>query len=431
MIGCLDDWLTKYFRFQTDHIKTSMQINESIIMALAAIRANKLRSILTLLGIAIGVFSIIAVMTSMRVMQNSIESGLTILGSHTFHVQKFPALQMGHADWRKYRQRKDIDYQQARLVSERASLARAVGITAWSGGRILRSESAQTNPNVSVSGMNAEGMYTRPWNISEGRFITEQEVEYGRNVTVLGKNVADRLFPHTYPVGRDIRIEGERFTVIGLFEEQGSFLGSEQDNFVVIPITAFFKLYGKERSLGISVQAMNSETYRESIEQVRGILRLARQVPPADPDDFEIVSNDSLIQEFNRLTFMIRAGIGFISFIALLAAGVGIMNIMLVSVTERTREIGIRKAVGARKKNIMSQFVLEAIALCQIGGLAGIALGLIGGNVLALMLSITPVFPYDWALIGLLICSIVGIVFGVYPAWKAANLDPIDALRYE
>jgi putative ABC transport system permease protein len=408
-----------------------MQIKESVIMALGAIRSNLLRSILTLLGIAIGVFSIIAVMTSMRVMQNSIESGLTVLGAHTFNIQKFPAIQLGPTDWRKYRQRKNIDYEQARLVTERASYARAVGVSAWRGGRIIKSEFAQTNPNVSVNGTNPQGIHTRPWSIEEGRFLVDQEVEYARNVAILGKRVAERLFPYSYPIGREIRIEGERFTVIGLFEEQGSFLGSEQDNFVVIPITAFFKLYGKDRSLGISVQARGPEVYQEAIEQVRGILRVARHVDPGEPDDFEIVSNESLIQEFNRLTFLIRAGIGFISFIALVAAGVGIMNIMLVSVTERTREIGIRKAVGARKKNIMSQFVLEAIALCQIGGIVGIILGVIGGNVLALVMSTAPIFPYDWALIGLLICSVVGVVFGVYPAWKAANLDPIESLRYE
>lgn len=408
-----------------------MYIKESIIMAFAAIRAHALRSILTLLGIAVGIFSIIAVMTAMRVLQNSIESGLTVLGAHTFQVQKFPAIQMGPADWRKYRQRRDIDYAQARLVTERTTLARAVGISANRGGRIVRSEFGATNPNVIIRGTNPQGIDTYNWSVAEGRFIAEQEVEYARNVAVLGKRVAERLFPHTYPLGREIRIEGERFTVIGIFEEQGSFLGSEQDNFVAIPITAFFKLYGKDRTLGISVQARSADTYYDAIEEVRGILRVARHVPPGAPDDFEIVSNENLIQEFNRLTFYVRAGIGFISFIALLAAGVGIMNIMLVSVTERTREIGIRKAVGARKKNIMTQFVLEAIVLCQIGGIAGIALGVLGGNVIAMMLSIPPTFPYDWAIIGLLLCSGVGIVFGVYPAWKAANLDPIEALRYE
>lgn len=408
-----------------------MQIKESILMALGAISANKLRSILTLLGIAVGVFSIIAVMTSMRVMQNSIESGLTVLGAHTFQVQKYPAIQMGHSTRRQYRNRQDITYEQALLVQERSNFARAVGIEAWRGGRTISSANEQTNPNVSVTGQNPAGLFTNNWNIAEGRGLIDQDVEFARNVAVVGKNVVERLFPYTYPVGQEIRIEGERYQIIGLFEERGGFLGGNQDNFIAIPITTFFKLYGKERSLGVMVQARSAEVYYEAIEEVRGIMRVARKVPPGAPDDFEIFSNDTLIEEFNNLTFYIRAGIGFISFIALLAAGVGIMNIMLVSVTERTREIGIRKAVGARKKNILTQFVLEAIVLCQFGGIAGIVLGLIGGNVIALMLSIPPIFPYDWAAIGLIICSVVGIVFGVYPAWKAANLDPIESLRYE
>lgn len=400
-------------------------------MALGAISANKLRSILTLLGIAVGVFSIIAVMTAMQVLQNSIESGMTVLGAHTFQVQKFPAIQMGHTDWRKYRQRRDIDYAQALLVQDRAKLARAVGIEAWRGGRIVSSSYDQTNPNVSITGQNPEGLFTNNWNVAEGRGLVDQDIEFAQNVAVIGTNVANRLFPYTYPIGQEIRIEGERFQVVGLFEERGSFLGGNQDNFVAIPITTFFRLYGKERSLGVMIQARSADVFDEAIEEVRGILRVARRVSPGQPDDFEIFSNDTLIEEFNRLTFLIRAGIGFISFIALLAAGVGIMNIMLVSVTERTREIGIRKAVGARKKNLLTQFVLEAIVLCQIGGIAGIALGVVGGNLIAVLLSIPPIFPYDWAAIGLLICSAVGIVFGVYPAWKAANLDPIESLRYE
>jgi putative ABC transport system permease protein len=408
-----------------------MQIKESVQMAVSAIRANKLRSILTLLGIAVGVFSIISVMTAMRALQNSIESGLTVLGAHTFQVQKFPAIQMGHATWRQYRTRKNIDYEQAQLVYERATLARAVGIETWRGGQVIYSEHAQTNPNVGIAGLNPEGLFTNNWNVSEGRGLIDQDVEFARNVAVIGKQVTDRLFPYSYPIGSEIRIAGERFTVIGLFEERGSFLGGNQDNFIAIPITSFFKMFGKERSLGVMVQARDADVYYEAIEQVRGILRVARKVPPGAPDDFEIFSNDTLITEFNKLTYLIRMGIAFISFIALLAAGVGIMNIMLVSVTERTREIGIRKAVGARKRSIMNQFVLEAIVLCQIGGLGGIMLGVIGGNIIALILKIPPSFPYDWAAIGIFICSVVGIIFGVYPAWKAANLDPIEALRYE
>jgi putative ABC transport system permease protein len=167
------------------------------------------------------------------------------------------------------------------------------------------------------------------------------------------------------------------------------------------------------------------------VDQVRGILRTIRKVPPGDSDDFEIASNDSLIAQFRSLTLAVRGGVAVVSSIALLAAGIGIMNIMLVSVTERTREIGIRRAVGAKKRNIMTQFVTEAVVLCEVGGVIGVALGILGGNATAVFLKMPPVIPFDWVMLGLLICSIVGIIFGTYPAYKAANLDPIESLRYE
>jgi len=179
------------------------------------------------------------------------------------------------------------------------------------------------------------------------------------------------------------------------------------------------------------VQAIGDKSFEDTVEQTRGALRAVRKVPPGEPDDFEIVSNDSLISQFRSITLAVRAGAGVISSIALLAAGIGIMNIMLVSVTERTKEIGIRRAIGAKKRNIMTQFILEAIVLCQIGGVLGIVLGIGAGNIAAAFLNTPPVVPWDSAAIGLVVCSIVGIVFGTYPAWKAANLDPIESLRYE
>jgi putative ABC transport system permease protein len=179
------------------------------------------------------------------------------------------------------------------------------------------------------------------------------------------------------------------------------------------------------------IKAKNTEVYDDCVEEARMILRTIRNVAPGDEDDFTIFSNDSLIATFNDFTLYVKLGVGFMSFISLIAAGIGIMNIMLVSVTERTREIGIRKALGARKSNILSQFVTEAVVLCEIGGIIGVGLGILGGNLAALALNFPPVFPLDWALIGFAITTFVGVVFGVYPAWKAANLDPIDSLRYE
>jgi putative ABC transport system permease protein len=198
-----------------------------------------------------------------------------------------------------------------------------------------------------------------------------------------------------------------------------------------VPVTTGLNRFGRWRSLSILVQARDQASYDDTVEQVRGILRTVRKVPPGKEDDFEIFSNDSLISQFNSFTVAVRIGVMVVSSIALLAAGIGIMNIMLVSVTERTREIGIRRAIGAKKRNIMGQFIIEAIVICEIGGIIGVVLGILGGNATAYFLKLAPVIPVDWVAIGLIICSIVGIVFGTYPAYKAANLDPIESLRYE
>ncbi|MEN3038991.1 MAG: ABC transporter permease [Candidatus Kryptonium sp.] len=404
---------------------------ESLNMVWDSIKANKLRSFLTLLGIIVGVFSIIVVMTGVRVLQKSVESSLSFLGANTFQIQKFPAVAIGRSNWVKYRNRKDITYEQALYVARNATLPEAVAIESWTGPKIVQYGDIRTNPNIYVQGQMPEGFITNNWTIQEGRALFEDDLEFSRFVTVLGANVAKKLFPNTDPIGKKVKIDGYEFTVIGVIKEIGGLFGGQADNFVVIPLTTFLNLYGKERSLNILVKARSQELYNETVEQVTALLRSVRKVPPGAENDFEILSNETLIKQFNDLTFAIRVGALVVSMIALIAAGVGIMNIMLVSVTERTREIGIRKAVGATKRNILTQFLLEAVALSQFGGIIGIILGVIGGNVLALILKTTPIIPYDWVVLGFVICSIVGIVFGVYPAWKAASVDPVESLRYE
>jgi putative ABC transport system permease protein len=220
--------------------------------------------------------------------------------------------------------------------------------------------------------------------------------------------------------------------VVGVLEAKGGAAGGDQDNFLTVPLSTCLNRYGRWwRSLNILVAAPDRASYDATVEEVRGIMRVIRKVPPGKDDDFEIASNNSMIDQFKTFTQTVRMGVALVSSIALLAAGIGIMNIMLVSVTERTREIGIRRAIGAKKRNIMVQFILEAIVLCELGGALGVFFGIIGGNLLALLMSMPPVIPVDWVIIGLVICSVVGIVFGTYPAWKAANLDPIESLRYE
>jgi putative ABC transport system permease protein len=410
-----------------------MEFRESFSMAFTAIRVNKLRSALTLLGIVIGVFSIIAVMTATRVLQNSIENGLSMLGTQTFQIQKMPMMMVGGPGaWMKYRNRKDIKIEQGLEVKDRMTLAQSVGIEVWNNnGIVVKYKGAQTNPNVGFVGETPEGFPTNNWVVKEGRAVNDEDNELGRDVVVLGSDVVQKLFPQVDPVGQEVIVDGHKYNVIGYLEPQGSGFGRSPDNFVAIPLNTFTNHYGRDRDCHIMVKAASQEVYEESIEEARSILRTIRKVPPGKDDDFAIFSNDSLIKQFDELTFYIRVGVAFISFIALLAAGVGIMNIMLVSVTERTREIGIRKAIGAQKKNVMMQFITEAILLCEVGGLVGVFLGILGGNIAALSFKIPAVIPYDWAAIGLAVCSVVGIIFGTYPAWKAANLDPIESLRYE
>ncbi|MEX1276143.1 MAG: ABC transporter permease [Bacteroidota bacterium] len=408
-----------------------MEFKEIITISLNAIKANKLRSVLTLLGIGVGVFSIIGVMTAVRVLQNSIESGLSNLGTHTFQIQKMP-LMAGREAWMQARKRKDITYAQARTVAERLTTAEHVGIEGWNGGNTISLLSGEkTNPNVGVAGETPEGIPTNNWTIKEGRSITDNDLIHSYPVAIIARDVEAKLFPRGGAVGSQIKINSQRYSVIGTFESKGASLGGSSDNFVAVPLTTFMEQFGKQRSLNIMVKAKGAEVYDECLEETRMILRTLRKVDPGAEDDFSVFSNDSLIGTFNEFTLYIKLGVGFISFISLLAAGVGIMNIMLVSVTERTKEIGIRKAIGARRSNILGQFITEAIVLCQIGGIVGILVGIVGGNLTALAFSVPPVFPLDWALLGFALCSVIGVVFGVYPAWKAANLDPIEALRYE
>jgi putative ABC transport system permease protein len=409
-------------------------VRESTAMALSAIRASKLRSILTLLGIVVGVFSIISVMTAVGALKGTIESAMSQLGANTFVVQKWSvSFNSSPEERRKMWNRRNITLAQASLVKERVTLADAIGMSIGRGGRVVVWEGKRTNPNVQLAGITSEILITNDLTVSTGRPITDDDVRLARNVVILGAAVVERIFPPNQdPLGQIVRIDKKIYQVIGVFEKKGSLLGTDQDNYAVIPLTSFFHSYGKQRfSLNLAVKARSKEVLDDAIEQTRSVLRFARKVEPGADDDFGIYTNDSLIKQFNDFTFYVRLGVLVVSSIALLAAGVGIMNIMLVSVTERTREIGIRKAIGARKRDILAQFMTEAVILSELGGIVGIVLGIAGGNVVGIIADAETVIPWDWVVIGMVVCSLVGIVFGVYPAWKASTLDPIEALRYE
>jgi putative ABC transport system permease protein len=409
------------------------ELHESFSMAMNALVAHKLRSALTLLGVLIGVFSIIIVMTAMRVLKGNIEKEMSQLGSQTFAIQKWPQVQFGGpAEWEKYWRRKNITLAHGRKVEDKATLANSVGIEGNFWGGQVETRYQKTPPTVQMLGETPGSFPARNWTVAEGRALSETDVDNARDVCVLGSGLAKTVFPFGSPVGDRLKLNGINYTVIGLLAPKGGSLGGEQDNFAVIPITTALNRTGRWwRSLTILVQARDAASYDDCVEEVRGILRVARKVPPGAEDDFELFSNDSLIEQFNSFTKAVRIGVVVVSSISLLAAGIGIMNIMLVSVTERTREIGVRRAIGAKKRNIMTQFIMEAIVLCEVGGAIGVVFGILGGNALAWYMKVPPAIPIDWIVLGLLICSVVGIIFGTYPAYKAANLDPIESLRYE
>lgn len=409
-----------------------IELRESIWMAFNAVAVHKLRSALTLLGVLVGVFSIIVVMTTMRVMQSYVEGEISHLGSQTFMLRKFPGLIFSRNDIEKMRRRKNLTLAQGLRFEQKLTLAAAVGLDTsfWAGQVETRYKT--TAPDVQLFGETPGSFPAKNWTIQEGRALNEADVDGAHDVCVLGSGLATNIFPQGSPVGERLKIDGINYTVIGLLEAKGNALGGDEDNFAIIPITTGLDRFSsRRRSLNFLVQARDQASYEACLEEARGALRAIRKVPPGEPDDFEVASNDSMIAQFNAFTFAVRIGVAVVSSIALLAAGIGIMNIMLVSVTERTREIGIRRAVGARKRNIMAQFIVEAVALCEMGGACGVVLGILGGNAAAWFLKLAPAVPFDWVILGLLICSLVGVIFGTYPAYKAAHLDPIESLRYE
>jgi len=406
-------------------------LKESFWMAIAAIKQNKLRSTLTLLGISIGVFSVIGVMTAIRTLESSVESGLNVFAANTFVIQKYPEISFGE-ERRKHRKRKNIDYDQYKKLKNRAMLPVLVSVSERNEVRNVKYKDNVVKNYVGLFGGDEGSIRTFKTYIGDGRNIAPDDVRYARNVCVLGMDVVDRLFPFEDPLSKKIQIEGLDYYVVGVAERQGEAFGQSQDNYIAIPITSYLqKFSSKWTTLSINVEAASEEDYDKTREEAIGIMRTIRKVKPGVENDFEIITSGEMIETFSGFTSGIKLFALSVSIIALVVAGIGIMNIMLVSVTERIKEIGIRKAIGATKKDILTQFLMEAVFLSEFGGIVGIIMGISAGNLVSFIFKIPAVIPIDWAMIGLAVCSLIGIGFGIYPAWKAAQLDPIESLRFE
>lgn len=396
-------------------------------MALAALKANKLRSFLTMLGIIIGVGTVIGTISLIQGLNRLFANQISALGSGTLYIQKMPWF--AGVDFFLYRNRKDITMKEYEAVKKYATLAAAVAPEM--GARRIVKYKSEVVEGIRIIGTTEESSLIDNALPQFGRYLTQADVLRRRNVCVIGASVAENLFNKESPIGKRVKIGGYPFRVVGVMEKQGKFFGHSLDDRAIIPVGVFRKLYGSRRWMTIKVRVIDQERMDEAIDELTGILRRVRRVPPGEENDFAINQQSTMTDMYNKITgavYLVMIGVGSLS---LLVGGIGIMTIMLASVTERTREIGIRKAIGARRRDILWQFLIEAATLSGVGGVLGVGLAFAIAKVVASASPIPANIPPWSILLGLGFSSVVGIFFGIFPSAKAAKLDPVEALRYE
>lgn len=410
-------------------------LREIGVMAFDSIKTHKLRSFLTLLGIMIGVMTVIGMVSIIQGLNRSFLSQLESVGSDLIIVEKYePGIQVGRRS-EEERQRKDLTFDDALAIERECSLVKAVAVSLTANifeGIPIKYRDIKSEDAI-VLGMNDKfPQVLSVYLPEEGRFITESDVTHRTRVCVLGAELAETLFPHTQALGKEIRIGPEKFTVVGVLKKRGSMFGQSRDNFVGLPITSLMKYFPYDLgNLQIIAIPTKHGYLPDTIDQIINLLRKRRKVPFGKPNDFAVYTQDTLLNLYNQLTGAAYLVMIVISSIGLLVGGIGVMNIMLVSVKERTREIGIRKAIGARPGDILKQFLVEAIFLTGTGGILGIIIGFL----IALLVKAATPLPASvtlWSVfLGFFVSVSIGLFFGIFPAKKAARLDPIVSLRYE
>jgi len=414
------------------------EFDEIVQMAIDTIRGNKVRSSLTVLGIVIGVAMVIGVSSIGRGLDDNVREVVASIGSNVIFCYHLEPLTLRLTE--ELRTRKPLTFEDAEAVSQLRHVKAAGAIAQFirrelgTGTFVVKYEDRKTK-NTILEGDTASIKDVVDLRIAAGRFFSEADDERRAKVIVLAHDTAEELFPAESPLGKEINIEGRLFEVIGVLEKVKSVFGGGKDpndNKVLFPLTTFKTLHPEVKDHFIGVKATSHDDVPKAIDEIRELLRRRRKVPPDKPDNFAVFTTDSISDVWNQLTGALFVGMFAISSVGLIVGGVGVMNIMLVSVTERTREIGVRKAIGARKRDILLQFTLEAIILTAIGGVIGI---LFGASLVWVIPALWPALPAHmsmfWALFGFTSAAGTGLIFGIYPAWKAANLDPIEALRYE
>jgi putative ABC transport system permease protein len=414
---------------------------EAVRMALETLRANKLRSGLTILGIVIGVTTVITISSVINGLNNNVQQWVNSLGTNVLWVFHMPVI--GVRPTAEMLARKRLTFDDVAAISQLPHVVAADGGVRHVNPIFQAGIIGVKYGNKKAQGVMLQGDSTAIADVAdlsfkEGRVWTQEEADRRANVTILGYDTAETLFGNASALGKEVEIEGSVFTVIGVFNKQKQVFGggrNQEDNAAFFPIGTFMKLHPEDAVNGgvwVSVKFDDQRNRTLVEDEIRELLRRRRKVRVEQPDDFEIFAPDSLTRLWNQLTGGLAIFMVAVSSVGLMVGGVGVMNIMLVSVTERTREIGVRKAIGATKRNILLQFAIEAVTLCAIGGVIGIFAGGIMTLLIRFLVSALPASMSSlWAMVGFTVSCLIGLVFGIYPAWKAANLDPIEALRYE
>jgi len=407
-----------------------VNFSESVSMAMGSLWSNKLRTFLTLLGLIIGVLTIIAVVSIIQGLNNYVYTQFAFFGANDFTVSKFSMTGGSFSEYREMLKRKNLTLDEMRILRQQCQSCELVGASV-STSRTVKFRN-QYLRDVEIRGItHLDHMIGSVLELDRGRHILKEDDDHSRSVCIIGADIVEKLFPYLDPLGKWVKIGQHNFLVVGIGEEKGKLLGMSQDNYVRIPISTFHKIYGSRRSVNINIHTSSQEQMENAQEEVRTILRSRRHLSFNDKDDFSFASSDTFIQMYRTATSSIYFAMIAISSIALLVGGIVVMNIMLVAVTERTKEIGIRMSVGARRMDILFQFLIESAAISTTGGLIGILIGFILAKIVSAATSLPSTLDPGSIVVAIIVSGSVGIFFGIYPANKAAKLNPIDALRSE